>query len=236
MAIQGQAWKVTQEKNSPECIYRMQVNGIKGVREENRVEKAMAGWELAGDGYNGKTGETTLFFRRDFGSVDKFIAWGKSFQEFPLEELDKHGDVKKYVRIGPRGGSGGSQRVCGKCGKPGHNARTCGTERAVKPAKGTRKCSKCGEVGHNARTCKNGWSPAKIKEAVQKVALSPKGKRKCGKCGGVGHNARTCKATDEVSHNAHLALEAVKKLTEKGKYKCGGCGEYGHNKRTCPNK
>lgn len=237
MAIKGRAWKTTAEKNSPNCFYRMQIDGIKGVREESRVEKAMADWSNAGDGYNAKTKETTLFFRKDFGSVENFIAWGKNFQEFPLEELDKHGEVKKYVKIGPRGDSGGSQRICGKCGKPGHNARTCGTERAVKsPKAGTRKCGKCGQTGHNARTCKNGFSPAVIKAAAQKIGISTKGRRKCGKCGGVGHNARTCKASGDTSHNAAIAVQAVKKIASKGSYKCGGCGEMGHNRRTCPNK
>ena len=53
--------------------------------------------------------------------------------------------------------------ICGKCGKTGHNKRTCGraskTHR-VKPswmphaAIGIkRKCKKCGKLGHMAKTC-----------------------------------------------------------------------------------
>lgn len=53
-------------------------------------------------------------------------------------------------------------RKCGRCGKSGHNARTCRSKEVVKAAerpaparKGTsgRKCGKCGKSGHNARTC-----------------------------------------------------------------------------------
>lgn len=179
MSISAEVWKMTHEKNSPECVYRLQVKGIKGAREEKRVSKAMLGWEFAGDGFNSRTKEITMFFRRDFGSVEKFLAWGKNFQDFPLVELDVHGEVKKYVRIGPRGGSskgskGGTRRVCSICGQPGHNARTCpqrGNQPAVKAevkmktatksqkslqkkSTGNKyKCSVCGEYGHNKRSC-----------------------------------------------------------------------------------
>lgn len=197
MAINGQAWKITHEKNSNRCVYRMQVTGVKGARVRGQVEKAMAGWDSAGDGYNARTQEETLFFSKDFGDVKNFIAWGKSFQEFPLVELDKDGEIKKYVKIGPRGDRKGGSRQCGKCGGYGHNARTCGTTRTVKAAStGTRKCGKCQQTGHNARTCKNGFSAAKATEIFKKKGSLPsvasKGKYKCGKCGKVGHNARRC--------------------------------------------
>lgn len=192
MAIRGHAWKTTHEKNATVCFYRMQVNGISGAREENRVIKAMDGWVDAGEGYNAQTGLTTLYFRRDFGSVENFIKWGKGFQAFPIDEVDQDGKVKKYVKIGPRGSSG---RVCGKCGGSGHNSRTCGKKRSQTPSKkGTRKCGKCGEQGHNSRTCKaaNGISHNAViaTDAVNKLAS--KGKYKCGHCGEVGHNRRRC--------------------------------------------
>jgi len=187
MAIKGQAWKTTVEKNASECVYRIQVTGIKGVREEARVDKVMSDWEQAGDGYNRKTNETTFFFRKDFKSVENFISWGKAFKEFPLIEVDKNGNVKKYVKIGPKSASGGSQRICGKCGTPGHNARTCGVNRVVKSTKaGTRQCGKCGERGHNARTCKSSVAIAKVS------AKKPNRGRQCGNCGEYGHNKRTC--------------------------------------------
>ena len=191
--IKASVWKMTLEKNATECLYRVQVVGIKGTREENRVLKAMEGWEDAGGGYNSKTQEITMSFSKNFKSVNKFVQWGKSFQEFPLVELDKHGVVKKYVRFGTKGPkdapSVGSQRVCGKCGKAGHNARTCGTESTTKPVNGgSRTCRKCGEKGHNSRTCKSDVTDPIRVEKVAKV----KGKRRCGSCGEYGHNKATC--------------------------------------------
>ena len=251
MVIRGQAWKVTHEKNAPECIYRLQVSGIKGVREEARIEKALPNWSWSGDGYNNKTQESTLFFNRDFVSVDKFVAWGKSFSEFPLVELDKDGEVKKYVKIGPRGSNSTSKRICGKCGIAGHNARTCITSKAVKDKKsGTRKCGKCGNVGHNARTCKNGFSDKVLKKALNDLTLTPVTKGNgCADCRFTGLNCETCgilKGTRKLTVAQALEIYNAKNNVgtsigkpadvNAGKYKCGGCGEQGHNKRTCPNK
>lgn len=238
MAIRGHAWKTTHEKNATTCFYRMQVNGISGAREENRVIKAMDGWVDAGEGYNAKTGLTTLYFRRDFGSVENFIKWGKGFQAFPIDEVDQDGKVKKYVKIGPRGSSG---RVCGKCGGSGHNQRTCGKQDSqVSAKKGTRKCSICNQPGHNSRACKSAAAAvAQVKHDMLGLGCADcrytglncencgtkkvKGKRQCSKCKGYGHNSRTCgKKTDS-------------KPSPEGKYKCGKCGKVGHNRRRCPN-
>lgn len=65
-------------------------------------------------------------------------------------------------------------RKCGKCGKPGHNARTCG--RAKSQVAGPKKVTK--------------------KRKQKRKASKKAGARKqyqCSVCGGLGHNARTCK-------------------------------------------
>lgn len=247
MAIKGRAWKITREKNAPECIYRLQVTGIKGAREENRVIKAMDGWNDAGDGYNSRTGETSLFFRKDFGDVSNFIKWGKGFQDFPLEELDKNGDVKKYVKIGPRNGSqsasGGFGRKCGLCQGYGHNARTCGTQKATKPsAKATRRCSNCNQQGHNSRTCKNA---AKQKGCYDCRGsglncetcgtLKVKGKRQCSKCKGYGHNKTTCKNDLDAYISDRNRQEPGFKALVKSKYRCRKCQQLGHSLASCSN-
>lgn len=220
MTVEAQTWKLTHEKNATECKYRMQVNGIKGAKERTRVEKAMVSdqWSPAGEAWNPNTREETLFFSKDFGDVKKFLTWGKAFQDFPLVELDKDGDIKKYVKIGPRSDSDNGKRICGKCGVAGHNARTCGTSRAVKsPKTGTRRCGNCGERGHNTRRCQ----AAKV---VVVKAKKVKGKRQCKKCQGYGHNSATC-GKPKITTNSST-----------GVYKCGGCGQEGHNRRKCPNK
>jgi hypothetical protein len=65
-------------------------------------------------------------------------------------------------------------RKCKKCGKAGHNARTCGRE--DKPAKksagevAARACKKCGKPGHNARTCGREDKPEKKATAPARSA------------------------------------------------------------------
>ena len=75
-------------------------------------------------------------------------------------------------------------KSCGKCGKLGHNSRTCGRKLTVKVS-GHRVCSNCGIAGHNIRTC-----PGIHCIPVKKE--SKKGVRICGHCGEPGHNRRTC--------------------------------------------
>jgi len=63
-----------------------------------------------------------------------------------------------------------SGRVCGACGEPGHNARTCG--------KPTKKPTK---------------KHSSIKKASNKFAAKSERKQyQCRVCEGFGHNARTC--------------------------------------------
>lgn len=199
--LTGKAWKITAEKNSSDCVYQMQVDGVTpGVR--NRVEKALNGWDIIGEGT--KKGKEILIFSRNFKKQNAWLKWAKEFAHFKLVELDKNGDPKKYVKIGLRSGQGltdksvAGKRKCGKCGQPGHNARTCKGEVALsapEPAPvakkaGKYKCGKCGELGHNARSC--GAKVSNKKSEIQLSAKKKAGKYKCGKCGEFGHNARTC--------------------------------------------
>lgn len=70
--------------------------------------------------------------------------------------------------------------MCHKCGKEGHNSRTCGQPQKLRPTYQTgerRKCSNCGKEGHYSSSCNNtGNSDV----------------RACSYCGKLGHNVRTC--------------------------------------------
>lgn len=170
--IEATAWKTTLEKGTKRCVYRMEVKGVsKDTRKQ--INSALTGWRESGYGYNARTGEEILFFSKDFGDTQKWMEWAKSFDAFVLKELDKNGDVKKYVRIGL---------------KPGQVSSITGRKSSLK--KGTRSCSKCGESGHNARTCRAAFRKTEI-TVQQKSPV--KGKRKCSICGGSGHNSRTCR-------------------------------------------
>ena len=67
------------------------------------------------------------------------------------EEVPNKRRHKKGRRM--RKGRKISSRHCSKCGKVGHNTRTC-----EKPPHEVHFCSKCGKPGHNRRKC-----PAPIK-------------------------------------------------------------------------
>lgn len=78
-------------------------------------------------------------------------------------------------------------------------------DRSPSKTKSGRKCGKCGQPGHNARTCgrqkkKKSGKALKPRKKVTSRRKSTKGSRrrqyKCGKCGVLGHNARTCKANN----------------------------------------
>lgn len=184
--MKASAWKVTNEKNSPHCIYWMQVDKVKHGSMA-KLNKVMKDWDNIGSGSSGAG--TILIYKRDFGDQDHWLSWAKDFDAFDLVELDKNGKPKKYVKVGAKSKEGG--RTCGKCGEKGHNSRTCGRPGArvsavkakgVGRGRGKRTCALCGLTGHNSRTC---GKPAKAAKSVP-------GKRRCGKCGDLGHNARTC--------------------------------------------
>lgn len=172
--IKAKAWKTTQEKNATECFYRIQVYGVKNASERKIAFDALKDWESVAEGWNNKKQEEVLVFRKNFETVEHFLGWGKEFMDFPLEEIDKNGKIKAYVKIGPQGKSRKTKskpkntntskpqgRVCGKCGERGHNARTCRvggstivSENKNISVKKQRRCGKCGEYGHNRATCR----------------------------------------------------------------------------------
>lgn len=71
-----------------------------------------------------------------------------------------------------------NKRTCKKCGKPGHNARSCGKQRKRPPKK---------------KRNKNGKKVSTKRATNIKHSKSTRKKRRCGKCKNFGHNARTCK-------------------------------------------
>lgn len=137
-------------------------------------------------------------------------------------------------------------RKCGKCGQPGHNARTCG-RRSKGPAKLPASLRKpvTDPVKTPSGTAPEPQSAPEVPKSVSERPMvqtpsgkapkprssaalaesraASKGARKCGKCGKTGHNARTCGKGPKV-----------KRSKAPGRQKtCGKCGQKGHNRRTC---
>ena len=73
---------------------------------------------------------------------------------------------------------GGS--ICSKCGKDGHNSRTCGKTK-IKTKSKPRICTNCGKEGHNKRTC----SKHSVKSIKKNIKIKPiiKDSFICDKCG-----------------------------------------------------
>lgn len=69
-----------------------------------------------------------------------------------------------------------SQKTCKKCGKLGHNARTCGKVRVIKVPQFKRRCHKCGNLGHNARTCGKVPHAEAPDETTERKTLVEKGR------------------------------------------------------------
>lgn len=117
-------------------------------------------------------------------------------------------------------------RKCGKCGKPGHNARTCGKQKKA-PAK--KRPAPPKKVVKKKRRGKK--APTKARRGRKKAV--GRTQYRCGICEGLGHNARTCDKRPPEAGEFEIKPAKPKKV---GKYKCGICSEMGHNARTCPKR
>ena len=95
-------------------------------------------------------------------------------------------------------------KTCKKCGKKGHNSRTCGRIKLVIKS-GCRVCSNCGIEGHNIRTCPVIHGKKNEKEIIHGV-------RVCGYCGiaQTNENSRdhVHPASDGIEDNCRTSIFA----------------------------
>jgi hypothetical protein len=89
--MQAVAWR-TQTENKKEFSYRLQVEGIKGIRAKNRVLKSVDGWRSAGEGHTRRK-EYILLFSRNFNTLKSWLKWAKGFP-YELVELKLDGTPK----------------------------------------------------------------------------------------------------------------------------------------------
>lgn len=115
-----------------------------------------------------------------------------------------------------------AKRRCGKCGKTGHNSRTCKKNPVLKTAK-RRTCGKCGNIGHNSRTCRSTATPKlSVHDIVVQTPEVPKKKRviKCSICGS-NHTKSRC------PWGGKKAVQGPKKM------KCGHFAWWKAKDKTC---
>ena len=87
------AWK--SKKTIDKHFYVLQVDDIKGKREENRIKKYLKSWENYGHGFDPKKKTISLIFSRPFCSEEEWKTWAREFP-YPLIEVGKSGKKKPY--------------------------------------------------------------------------------------------------------------------------------------------
>ena len=179
--ITAQAWRLS-VGNESALHYRIQVDGING-KNEKKLARALKDWRDSGSITNSDQNDWGLLFSREFESESDWVDWAKRFP-YKLVEISSCSEKVKPIKLGvdaagslPKRKAGRprkdgttdrtatkrkrgrpKKRVCGHCGKKGHNKRTCpdalaGKAKKKKRKKGKTVCSVCGALGHNKRTC-----------------------------------------------------------------------------------
>lgn len=80
-------------------VYVVQVDKIMGKRSENRLRKDMSDWNLCGDGFNPRTRETMLIFKKEFDSEKEWLSWGREFP-YSLIEISARSSKPKPYKLG----------------------------------------------------------------------------------------------------------------------------------------
>jgi len=95
--MQAIAWRV-QTEDKEKFSYRLQIDGIRGIRAQNRILKIVEQWNPSGEGYCPRNNEAILFFTRTFETVQSWIKWAKQYP-YELIEVKKDG-TPKPIKLG----------------------------------------------------------------------------------------------------------------------------------------
>ena len=95
--MQAVAWRI-QTGDKKEFSYRLQIEGINGIRARNRILKNVEQWSPSGEGYCPKNKEAILFFTRTFKTINSWINWAKQYP-YELVEVKKDG-TPKPIKLG----------------------------------------------------------------------------------------------------------------------------------------
>jgi hypothetical protein len=81
------------------ATYMLQIDHITGKRKENRIRKEFKEWVTHGEGYNPKTKESTLIFKKEFETEKDWKAWARS-ATFSLIEIGPRSGKPKAYKLG----------------------------------------------------------------------------------------------------------------------------------------
>jgi len=85
--MEAVAWKSSRDESGYK--YNIQIDKIKGKRNENKIRKLMDGWTIYAEGFNIKEKEVILGFSRKFESSRDWLIWAKTFPYRLLEETKR---------------------------------------------------------------------------------------------------------------------------------------------------
>ena len=95
--VKATAWKYTMPGSK--ATYILQIDNITGKRKENRIRKEFKEWVTHGEGYNPKTKEATLIFKKSFETEKAWKDWARS-ATFNLVEIGSRTGKPKAYKLG----------------------------------------------------------------------------------------------------------------------------------------
>jgi len=88
------AWKHTKDIDG--VIYTIQIDGIKGKRNESNLLKELKDWKSFGEGYDPTKKARTLMFKKIFSSDTDWKKWARTFPYILVEIGSVSGKPKPY--------------------------------------------------------------------------------------------------------------------------------------------
>ena len=117
------AWKYV--KNNDGIIYTIQIDGVKGTRNENKLLKELKEWRSFGRGYDPVAKARTLMFNRTFLSDAEWKKWARTFP-YVLVEIGTNSGKPKPYKLGLdyiESKNKGSKKKCQKTKKKSQTRR-----------------------------------------------------------------------------------------------------------------
>tara|TARA_R110000824_G_scaffold359488_1_gene547039 strand:- start:647 stop:1033 length:387 start_codon:yes stop_codon:yes gene_type:complete len=96
--MKGVAWKNSRVATD-NFVYILQVDEIKGVRQQNKLLKDVVGWDCTGNVYDPKSKTESLLFKRNFRTETEWKAWARKFP-YVLEEITEMTGRPKPYKLG----------------------------------------------------------------------------------------------------------------------------------------
>jgi len=95
--VKATAWK--HSGSGLTATYMLQIDHITGKRKENRIRKEFKEWATLAEGYNPKSKESTLIFKKEFETEAEWKKWARN-ASFNLIEIGQRSGKPKGYKLG----------------------------------------------------------------------------------------------------------------------------------------